>query len=104
MNNTFEIQGQYIDIVGKRIFPAAISVKEGIIVDIQQISEAHSEHRELPFKSTVQHSVQFFCQELQPIETPVSSLVVSPHQERNHAAPHNLAVNDYFHFWHPPQL
>lgn len=71
---------------------------------IQQISEAHSEHRELPFKSTVQHSVQFFCQELQPIETPVSSLVVSPHQERNHVAPHNLAVNDYFHFWHPPQL
>ena len=42
MNNTFEIQGQYIDIVGKRIFPAAISVKEGIIVDIQQISEARA--------------------------------------------------------------
>jgi adenine deaminase len=40
MNNTFEIQGQYIDIVGKRIFPAAISVKQGIIVDIQQIAEA----------------------------------------------------------------
>ncbi len=40
MNNTFEIQGQYIDIVGKRIFPAAIAVKQGIIVDIQQIAEA----------------------------------------------------------------
>ncbi|MFN5986919.1 MAG: adenine deaminase [Chitinophagaceae bacterium] len=40
MNNTFEIKGQYIDIVSKRIFPAAISVQEGVISAIQEIPEA----------------------------------------------------------------
>ncbi len=40
MNNTFEIKGQYIDIVGKRIFPAAISVQEGVISAIQEIPAA----------------------------------------------------------------
>lgn len=40
MNNTFEIKGQYIDIVGKRIFPAAISVHEGVISAIQEIPAA----------------------------------------------------------------
>ena len=40
MNNTFEIKGQYIDIVGKRIFPAAISVQEAVISAIQEIPEA----------------------------------------------------------------
>jgi adenine deaminase len=37
MNNTFEIKGQYI---GKRIFPAAISVQEGVISAIQEIPAA----------------------------------------------------------------
>ena len=40
MNNTFEIKGQYIDIVGKRLFPAAISVHEGVISAIQEIPAA----------------------------------------------------------------
>ena len=40
MNNTFEIKGQYIDIVSKRIFPAAISVQEGVISAIQEIPAA----------------------------------------------------------------
>ena len=40
MNNSFEIKGQYIDIVGKRIFPAAISVQEGVISAIREIPAA----------------------------------------------------------------
>ena len=40
MNNSFEIKAQYIDIVGKRIFPAAISVQEGVISAIQEIPAA----------------------------------------------------------------
>ena len=40
MNNSFEIKGQYIDIVGKRIFPAAISVDEGVISTIREIPAA----------------------------------------------------------------
>jgi adenine deaminase len=40
MSRSFEIKGQYIDIVGKRIYPAAIEVKDGIINSIQPIEEA----------------------------------------------------------------
>ena len=40
MSRSFEIKGQYIDIVGKRIYPAAIEVKDGIISSIQTIEEA----------------------------------------------------------------
>lgn len=40
MNNSFEIKGQYIDIVGKRMFPAAISVQEGVISAIREIPAA----------------------------------------------------------------
>lgn len=40
MSRSFEIKGQYIDIVGKRIYPAAIEVKDGIISSIQPIEEA----------------------------------------------------------------
>ena len=40
MNRTFEIKGQYIDIVGKRIFPAVLQVKNGLIDSIQEIEQA----------------------------------------------------------------
>ena len=40
MSRSFELKGQYIDIVGKRIYPAAIEVKDGIIISIQPIEEA----------------------------------------------------------------
>ena len=40
MNRTFEIKGQYIDIVGKRIFPAVLQVKDGLIDSIQEIEQA----------------------------------------------------------------
>jgi len=40
MSRTFEIKGQYIDIVGKRIFPAAMQIKDGLIDSIQEIEQA----------------------------------------------------------------
>ena len=71
---------------------------------IQQFSEPHSEHRELPFKSTTQQTVQFYYQEFTPIQTACAETCLENNQERNHVAPQNVVVNDYFHFWHPPQL
>jgi len=44
MSRSFEIKGQYIDIVGKRIYPAAIEVKDGIISSIQPIEEAPNKY------------------------------------------------------------
>lgn len=40
MSRSFEIKGQYIDIVGKRIFPAAMQIKDGLIASIQEIEQA----------------------------------------------------------------
>ena len=44
MSRSFEIKGQYIDIVGKKIYPAAIEVKDGIIISIQPIEEAPNKY------------------------------------------------------------
>jgi adenine deaminase len=44
MSRSFELKGQYIDIVGKRIFPAAMQIKDGIIISILEISEAPSKY------------------------------------------------------------
>ncbi len=71
---------------------------------IQQFSEPHSEHRELPFKSSSQQTVHYYCQEFATIETNCVRLILENRQVRNYSAPQNAASNDYFHFWHPPQL
>jgi len=72
---------------------------------IQQFSEAHTEHRELPFKSCSQQTVHYYYyQELLPFKTIFADFSIENNAERNHVAPQNLVVNDYFHFWHPPQL
>ena len=40
MSRSFEIKGQYVDIVGKRIFPAAMQINDGLITSIQEIEQA----------------------------------------------------------------
>ncbi len=40
MDSNFTIEGQYVDIVGKNIFPAAVTVKEGRITSIEPIPSA----------------------------------------------------------------
>ncbi|MFM1930449.1 MAG: adenine deaminase [Bacteroidota bacterium] len=44
MSRSFELKGQYIDIVGKRIYPAAIQIQDGIIISIQEINEAPAQY------------------------------------------------------------
>ena len=40
MSRSFEIKGQYVDIVGKRIFPAAMQINDDLITSIQEIEQA----------------------------------------------------------------
>jgi len=40
MDHPFKIEGQYVDIVGKNIFPAAITVSQGVIISIEKIQSA----------------------------------------------------------------
>ena len=40
MNATFSVTGQYVDIVGKQIYPASIQVENGIIVSINPCENA----------------------------------------------------------------
>lgn len=40
MSRSFQIKGQYVDIVGKRIFPATLEIKDGIITNINNVEEA----------------------------------------------------------------
>ena len=42
MDHPFKIEGQYVDIVGKNIFPAAITIHQGSIVSIEKIQSAPS--------------------------------------------------------------
>ncbi len=44
MSGLFEIKGQYVDIIRKSIYPASLTIKEGIIIDIQEIQEAPLEY------------------------------------------------------------
>ena len=40
MDHPFKIEGQYVDIVGKNIFPAAITVSQGVIASVEKIQSA----------------------------------------------------------------
>jgi hypothetical protein len=71
---------------------------------LQQVNDNQQEHRELPFKSaSLNTTVTLFM----PIDTPqvifeaynpqrIASPIVTP--------PTTLTINDFFEFWHPPQL
>ena len=43
MNKSFIIKGQYVDIIGKHIFPAAIHIQDGIIQQIEACKDAPSQ-------------------------------------------------------------
>lgn len=71
---------------------------------LQQVTENHQEHRELPFKS-VQSNV------LVTLFMPVSGTQIALDNFTEHfpkqaifTAPTALHINDYFECWHPPQL
>ena len=71
---------------------------------LQQVTENHQEHRELPFKSA-QANV------LITLVMPTSStsvFVVNPPVQLSRqnilSAPTSVSINDFFECWHPPQL
>lgn len=44
MNTIWEVKGQYVDIVGKRIFPAILKIQNGVITEIQAIDTAPTQY------------------------------------------------------------
>ena len=47
MSAQFTVTGQYVDILGKKIFPAMVTVKDGIIASVTHCEEA-TNHYILP--------------------------------------------------------
>ena len=71
---------------------------------LQQVTENHQKHRELPFKSA-QSNVLITLVMPAP-STAVSLLNAPKHLSRQNilSAPTSVSINDFFEFWHPPQL
>ena len=71
---------------------------------LQQVTDNHQEHRELPFKSPQSNVlVTLFM----PVSGAQFTLVAfSAHfpKQAIFTAPNALNINDYFECWHPPQL
>ena len=71
---------------------------------LQQVTENHQEHRELPFKSA---QANVLITLVMPIPSTSVSLVNAPiHPSRQNilSAPTSVSINDFFECWHPPQL
>ncbi len=71
---------------------------------LQQVTENHQEHRELPFKSA-QSNVLITL--VMPAPSTSVSLVNAPKYLSRQiilSAPTSVSINDFFEFWHPPQL
>ena len=71
---------------------------------LQQVNDKQKEHRELPFKSVQSNShITLFM----PVKSPAISLSnpdLGISRQNILSAPTSVAINDYFEFWHPPQL
>jgi hypothetical protein len=71
---------------------------------LQQVTENHQEHRELPFKSA---QVNVLITLVMPTPCTSVSFVNPPiHLSRQTilSAPTSISSNDFFECWHPPQL
>ena len=71
---------------------------------LQQVNDKHQEHRELPFKS-VQSNVLITL--FMPVKSPIILLDKAPidlSRKNILSAPTSVSINDFFEFWHPPQL
>ena len=71
---------------------------------LQQVTENHQEHRELPFKSA---QANVLITLVMPTPSTSVSLVNAPiHLSRQNilSAPTSVSINDFFECWHPPQL
>jgi hypothetical protein len=71
---------------------------------LKQVNDNQQEHRELPFKS-VQSNVLITL--FMPVKSPIISLDKAPidlSRQNIMSAPPSVNINDFFEFWHPPQL
>lgn len=71
---------------------------------LQQVNDNQQEHRELPFKSVQSNTlVTLFM----PVKSPAilfeNNLTYFSRQNIL-SAPTSVSINDFFEFWHPPQL
>ena len=71
---------------------------------LQQVNDNQQEHRELPFKSVQSNTlVTLFM----PVKSPAISLeksFIDLSRQNILSAPTSVTINDFFEFWHPPQL
>lgn len=71
---------------------------------LQQVNDKQQEHRELPFKSVQSNTlVTLFM----PVKSPAISLeksFIDLSRQNILSAPTSVSINDFFEFWHPPQL
>lgn len=71
---------------------------------LQQVTENHQEHRELPFKSAHANTLITL---VMPSPTTYVSLVkktLNLSRQNILSAPTSVSTNDFFECWHPPQL
>jgi len=71
---------------------------------LQQVNDKQQEHRELPFKSVQSNTlVTLFM----PVKSPAILLeksFIDLSRQNILSAPTSVTINDFFEFWHPPQL
>jgi hypothetical protein len=71
---------------------------------LQQVNDNQQEHRELPFKSVQSNTlVTLFM----PVKSPAILLennLTDLSRQNILSAPTSVSINDFFEFWHPPQL
>ena len=71
---------------------------------LQQVTENHQEHRELPFKSA---QANVLITLVMPTPSTSVSFVNPPILQSKQnilSAPTSVSINDFFECWHPPQL
>lgn len=76
-------------------------VKEHYVL---QVNEKHQEHRELPFKSTQSNSLVTLFMPVSSSELFIEPFSIHFPKQAIYSAPNALHINDYFEYWHPPQL
>jgi hypothetical protein len=71
---------------------------------LQQVNDNQQEHRELPFKSVQSNTlVTLFM----PVKSPAilfENNLTDLSRQNILSAPTSVSINDFFEFWHPPQL
>lgn len=71
---------------------------------LQQVNDKQQDHRELPFKSVQSNTlVTLFM----PVKSPAILLeksFIDLSRQNILSAPTSVTINDFFEFWHPPQL